>query len=40
MLKRLSKVVIKVVVRETKENRTEKMRVSSTIVTNIIKLGY
>lgn len=40
MSKRLSKVVVEVVVRETEENRTEKVRVSSTVVTNIIKLGY
>ncbi|TVY18846.1 NAD-dependent protein deacetylase [Lachnellula arida] len=38
--KRLSEVVIKVVIRKTGKNQTEKVRESSTVVTKIIKLGY
>ena len=40
MSKRLSEVVIKVVVRKTKKNRTKKVHESSTVVTKIIKLSY
>ena len=40
MSKRLSEVVVEAVVRETEKTRTEKVRVSSTVVTKILKLGY
>jgi hypothetical protein len=40
MSKRLSEVVVEVVVRKTEKNRTESVRESSTVVTKIIKLGY
>jgi len=40
MLKRLSEVVVKVVVRKTKKNGPEKVRVSSSVVTKILKLRY
>lgn len=38
--KRLSEVIVEVVVRKTEKNRTESVRESSTVVTKIIKLGY
>jgi hypothetical protein len=40
MSKRLSEVVIKVVVRKTKKNKTEKVHVSSSVVTKILELRY
>jgi hypothetical protein len=40
MLKRLSEVVVKVVVYKTKKNRTEKVHVSLSVVTKILELRY
>lgn len=40
ILKRLSEVVIRVIIRKTKKNGTEKVCVSSSVVTKISKLGY
>jgi hypothetical protein len=40
MLKRLSEVVVEVVVCKTEKNGTEKVRASSSVVTKILELGY
>jgi ribosomal protein L5 len=40
MLKRLSKVVVKVVVYKTKENKTEELYTSLSVVTKILELRY
>jgi len=40
MLKRLSEVVIKVIICKTKKNGIEKVFASSSVVTKILELGY
>jgi hypothetical protein len=40
MSKRLSEVVLGVVIRNTEKNGTEKVRASSSVVTKISKLSY
>jgi hypothetical protein len=40
MLKRLSKVVIKVVIRKTKKNKTKKVYISLSIIIKILELKY
>lgn len=40
MLKRLSEVIIKVVVYKTKENKTEEVYISSSVIIKILKLKY
>ena len=40
MLKRLSEVIIEVVIRKTEKNETEEVRISSSIVIKILELRY
>jgi hypothetical protein len=40
MLKRLSKVIIKVIVYKTKKNKTEEVYISLSVIIKILKLKY